>query len=72
MTVLVLELSNLVLILSDRNLEVMLAELIIREKNLQNFAAVTLLVPELLLFIVRGSVPCSSVVSVLIYMSVVF
>lgn len=37
-----------------------------QEKNLQNFAAITPLVPELFLFLFLGSVPCSSVLSLLI------
>lgn len=65
MTVLVVELSNLFSILSDRNSEVMLAELIIRKK-LQNLAAITPPVPELFSFLILGSIPCSSVLSVLI------
>lgn len=65
MTGLVMELSHLFSILSDRSLEVMLAELVIRKKNLQNSLAIASPVPELLLFLILGSVPCSSVLSAL-------
>lgn len=52
MTVLVVELSNLFSILSDRNLEVMLAELIIRKKT-KNLCSSYSSSPRIIL------VPCS-------------